>query len=70
MDELVDLVVEKTGLPKATAEKAVKVVVDYFKDKLPDPIAGQIDNVLGGEGPASDLGDIAGGLGGLFGGKK
>ncbi len=65
MDELVKLVVEKTGIPEATAKQAVETVIDYLKDKLPAPIAGRLDDVL--EGGA---GDMLGGLGGLLGGKK
>ena len=65
MDELVKLVAEKTGLSEAMARTAVNVVLDYVKDKLPAPIAGQLDNLLDGGG---DLGDIASTLGGLFGG--
>jgi hypothetical protein len=46
MNELVDLVVKKTGIPAATAQTAVKVVLDYLKKKLPAPVAGQIDGFL------------------------
>ena len=71
MDELVDLVVEKTGIPRNTAETAVETVVNFLKDKLPDSIAGQVDNLLAGGDfnleDLGDLGDLAKGLGGLFG---
>jgi hypothetical protein len=63
MDELVNLVSEKTGLNKEMSETAVKIVVDYIKKKLPAPVAAQVDAVLGA-GSAADA------LGGLFGGKK
>jgi len=68
MDELVQLVSQKTGLSEEQSRQAVEVVLEYLKEKLPEPIAGQLDNVLeGAEG--FDLGDIASkGLGGLFGG--
>ena len=69
MDELVKLVAEKTGLPEATARTAVEAVIGFLKDKLPPPIAGQIDTVLGGTGAGPDLGDLAQGLGGLLGKK-
>jgi hypothetical protein len=65
MDELVELVVQKTGLPEETARKVVKIVVDYLKKELPAPIGGQIDNLLEGGG----LGGIAKGLGGVLGKK-
>lgn len=64
MEELVALVVEKTGLSEKQAEMVVEVVLDFIKDKLPPAIGGQIDNLLEGEG---GLGDVAGALGGLFG---
>ena len=66
MDELVELVVKKTGIPEETARKAVKIVLDFLKEKLPEPVAGMLDNFL--DGGAS--GDLLGGLGDLFGGKK
>jgi hypothetical protein len=69
MDELVKLVSQKTGLSEDMAKVAVDTVVGYLKDRLPDPIAAQIDGVLGGAGDVSDLGDVAQGLGGLFGKK-
>ncbi len=65
MDELVQLVVQKTGSPEATARTAVETVVGYLKQKLPAPVAGQIDAVLKGGG----LGDMAKGLGGMLGKK-
>ena len=64
MEELVALVMKKTGLEKKKAEVAVEVVLDYVKDKLPPVVGGQIDNLLEGEG---DLGAAADALGDLFG---
>lgn len=68
MDELIKLVVQKTGISEAMAKTAVETVIGFIKDKLPAPIAGQIDGVLGGGG-AGGLGDITQGLGGLLGKK-
>ncbi len=69
MDELVKMVSEKTGLSEEMSKQAVEVVTGYLKDKLPEPIAGQIDLVLGGAeaGAAGEL--LSGGLGGFFGKK-
>jgi uncharacterized protein (DUF2267 family) len=67
MDELVKLVVDKVGISEDQARQAVETVLSFLKDKLPGPIAGQIDAAL--KGDLSGLGDLAGGLGGLFGGK-
>ena len=63
MDELVKLISEKTGLNEEMSETAVKLVLDYVKDKLPAPVAAQVDAILGGDSAAAALG-------GLFGGKK
>lgn len=59
MDELVDLVVEKTGLSKVQAKKAVDVVMKFLKDKLPKPIAGQLDNLLKNESMMDQAADAA-----------
>ena len=69
MDELVKLVSQKTGLSEEMARTAVETVVGYLKEKLPGPIAGQIDSVLGGAGLAESAGDLAKGLGGILGRK-
>ena len=67
MDEIVALVMKKTGLPKATAEAAVKVVLDFLKKKLPAPVGASIDSFLSGKGQMDAAADL---LGGLLGGKK
>lgn len=71
MDELVKLVAGKVGISPEQAEQAVTTVLGFLKDKLPGPIAGQLDKVVGGEagGGGMDLGDIGGALGGLLGKK-
>ena len=63
MDELVKLVAKKTGLSQDMAKVAVETVVGFLKQKLPAPIAGQIDGVLSGTGKA----DVAKGISSLFG---
>jgi hypothetical protein len=63
MEELVKLVSQKTGMPEETSRVAVKTVIDYLKEKLPQPIASQVDSALEGKG----LGDLTKGLGGFLG---
>ncbi|GAB4489999.1 MAG: hypothetical protein Fur0016_17720 [Anaerolineales bacterium] len=67
MDELVNLVVEKTGLSKESAKTVVTLVIDFLKKKLPAPMAAQVDAVLSGKGVAGDAANL---IGGLLGGKK
>lgn len=64
MDELVDLVVEKTGISEEQARQAVEVVLDFVKDKLPKSLAERLDDII--EGGKAD--DMLKGIGGLFGG--
>ncbi len=65
MDELVKQIVAKTGISEDQARAAVQVVAGYLKEKLPPPVAGQIDAVLSGQMP--NLGDAGKTLGGIFG---
>jgi nucleoid DNA-binding protein len=60
MDELINLVAQKTGIPKEQAKVAVETVLGSLKQRLPAPIASQIDGFLSGNAP--QLGDIAGKL--------
>jgi uncharacterized protein (DUF2267 family) len=67
MDELINQVTQRAGISTDQAKAAVETVLGFLKDKLPAPVAAQLDSVLGGKGP--DLGGLAGGLGGMFGRK-
>jgi hypothetical protein len=64
MEELIRLVSSKAGISEDQARTAVDMVVNYLKQKLPQPIASQIDAVLGQGGPGADalkgLGNILG----------
>ena len=77
MDELINVVVQKTGISQEDARKAVEAVIGALKNKLPSPIAGHLDAFLSGgaSGGLSALGAEAGNLlkgklGGLFGGGR
>ena len=67
VDELVKLVSEKTGLSEEMSRMAVEVVLGYLREKLPDPIAGQIDSLLSGAGLAEGAEDLVKGLGSILG---
>jgi len=72
MDELINLITEKTGIPPDVAKPAAEVVIGFLKQKLPAPVGSQIDSVLGMQAPsgaASQEGQQeAGGLGHMLGG--
>jgi outer membrane lipoprotein SlyB len=66
MEELVKQVAQRTGISEDNARTAVTTVLGFLKDKLPAPIAGQIDNVVGGGEGGGAGGDIASAVGGLL----
>lgn len=72
MATLAQLVAEKAGITESQAQMAIKTVADFLKEKLPAPIAGQVEGLL-----AADVSGVAGaaesvmkGLGGFMGSKK
>jgi hypothetical protein len=70
MEELIKQVMKKVGLSEDLAKKAVNTVLGFLKDKLPEPLAGQVDSLLGGGDVAGQAGDLLSGLGGLLGGEE
>jgi hypothetical protein len=67
MNDLINQIVQKTGIPADKAQEVLTVVAGFVKQKFP-AIGGQIDSVLGTTGSASGntgtggnpLGDIGG----------
>ena len=70
MNELVDLIVKKTGIPAATAQTVVKIVLDFLKKKLPAPVGAQIDGLLSNPGAVSTAENVLGNLASKLGKKK
>lgn len=73
MNDLVNLVAQKTGISADQARMAVDTVLGFLKSKLPEPLGGQIENLAaGGDGDAGEGGiidRIKKGVGGLVGSK-
>lgn len=69
MEELVQRVSERTGLSPDKAKTAIDTVVGFLKERLPAPIAGQVDNALAKAGGTivDKASDLVEGIGGLFG---
>ncbi len=65
MEQLVNLVMEKTGLGEEAATQAVDIVLSFIKEKLPEPLAAQVEGLLGDGG---EEGGIGGALKGMLGG--
>ena len=68
MDEVIKMVSDKIRVSQDQARTAVTTVVGFLKDKLPEPIASQLDGVMNGNFSMDSLGDVAKGIGGMFGG--
>lgn len=58
LDEIVGQVAQRAGIDQAQARTAVETVLGFLKQRLPAPLADQLDGVLGGGdggGQAQDL---------------
>jgi hypothetical protein len=44
MKELINVIVQKTGISEENAQKAVQVMLGFLKAKLPTPLAAQLDS--------------------------
>jgi hypothetical protein len=72
MDELVQQIATRANIPPDKAMQAARTAIEFLDGRLPPPVGGNLNRLLGeggGEGGGPDVGDIAGKLGGLFGGR-
>ncbi len=70
MEELIKAISERTGLSEEQSRQAAETAVSFLKEKLPAPLAKQIDAVLSGESLAGGADSLIKGLGGMLGGKR
>lgn len=69
MERLIAEISAKTGLPADQAREVANMVINFIKEKLPAPIAAQVDGVLGSNQVGSVADQALDSLGGLFGKK-
>lgn len=67
MDVLIQQVAAKAGISEEQARQAVETVMAHLRDKLPAPMATQLDSLMSGGAGLEQAGNVAKGLGGLFG---
>jgi hypothetical protein len=67
MQQLIQQVTQRTGIPEDKARAAVDTVVGYLKERLPGPVASQLDNAVSGQAGAEG-GGIMGAAKGMLGG--
>jgi hypothetical protein len=67
MDDLVKSVADRVGISEDQAKKAVGVIVGFLKQRLPEPISGQLDSLMESGSAGSAAADAAKGLGSKLG---
>jgi hypothetical protein len=71
LDEIVERVTAATGISEDNARAAATEVINFLKEKLPQPLGGYLEQFLEGGSPEEGtLDKVLGALGGIFGGKK
>ena len=66
MNELVQLLQQKTGMSQEMAQKAVDAIAGYLKTKLPEPMASGLNSLLGGNAGTEAAGDATAEGGGVM----
>jgi len=75
MNELVQLIMQKTGLPQDKAQESVDAMVTHLKGKLPEGLSSHLDAILAsaGDGGVAELEEkaksVVAGLNSMFGTK-
>jgi uncharacterized protein (DUF2267 family) len=63
VNELIEQLKSRVGLDDAKARSAAQTVIEFLKQRLPAPVATQLDNAIAGgsaEGIAGKLGEVFG----------
>ncbi len=62
MNELIEQLKSRVGLDDQKAHSAAQTVIDFLKQRLPGPVASQLDNAIsgGGQGLEDKIGGIFG----------
>lgn len=63
MNELIQNIVQRTGIPQDKAQTVVQMVVSHLKERLPASVSSQLDNYLGKDtGTKSSVTGVVSGL--------
>lgn len=69
MEELIQMLTQKTGLPEDKARIAVDTVVGFLKQRLPGPVGEQLDTCLSltaNQGVSEKVKEMAHSVGSIF----
>ena len=64
---LIEQITQRGGIPAENAQAAVETVVGFLKQRLPGPIASQLDNAVSGEDSSGGVAGAAKSVGGMLG---
>ncbi len=67
MNELINTIMEKTGLDQEKATKAAETAVGFIKERMPGQFGAQLDSLLGSGEAEGTLGKLKGKAGSMFG---
>ena len=68
--QLIQQLSQRVGIPPEKAEAAINTVVGYLKERLPGPVASQLDKLVSGEEVQGGvLSQAAQSISGMFGKK-
>lgn len=70
MNDLIQTVSQKTGVPPETVQKVIQSAAEFIKGKVPPQYAGYVDQYLSGQGGATGGNGLSAAVGGLFGGGR
>lgn len=72
LDQLAQQISERAGIPADKARAAAQAAIEFLDGRLPAPVGGNLTRLLegGAAGGLGDLGKMAGGIGGMLGGRK
>jgi hypothetical protein len=62
MQQLINQITQRTGIPEDKARTAVDTVVGYLKEHLPGPIASQLDGAVSGQAAEGGMAEAAKGV--------
>ena len=67
MNELVNLITQRTGLSNDMSQKVVQIVEGYLRNKLPEPMGSQVMGMLGAQSGSggNPMGNMMGDMGGM-----
>ena len=70
MNEIVQQIVQRVGIPEDKARMAAQVVIEHLKGKLPASVSSQFDSYLSGQSGSDVSERLGSSISGMIGGKK